>query len=168
MSQHIEWPAILRFVISIIRRVFIKSTQLRCLRNPACSFRRCCSTVFCILFKIILVRILLGMPKMVIPLQLLQFDRSPFFGILIISPSSHFSKIFSSFYIFFNRGYIISTVISGTTVSTSGFILSRPAAFPFLNCVRASCISVFVGGSKVTSVSFLFSLYYQKHFSFLA
>jgi len=30
----------------IILKVFIKSRQLRCLRNPFCSSRRCCSTVF--------------------------------------------------------------------------------------------------------------------------
>jgi len=135
---------------NIILRVFIKSMQLWCSWNPACSFHRCYSTVFCFLFKITLVRILLGILKRVIPLQLLQFDSSPFFGILIISPS-HSSGIFS-FHIFFNRGYSISTVISGSTFSTSGFILSRPAAFLFINCVRASCISVFVGGSKFTSV----------------
>jgi len=138
---------------SIILKVFIKSMQLRCLRKPPCSFRRCCSTVYCILFKITLVRILLGILKRVIALQLLQFDRSPFFSILIISPF-HSSGIFSSFHIFCNRGYCISTVISGSTFNTSGFILPRPAAFLFVNYVRASHISVFVGESKFTSLSF--------------
>jgi hypothetical protein len=88
----------------------------------------------------------------------LQFDMSPFFRILIISPSFHSSGIFSSFHIFCNRGYSISTVISGSTFNTSGFILPRPAAFLFFNYVRASCISVFVGGSKFTSLSFEFLL----------
>ena len=97
---------------SIILSVLIKSMQLWCLQNPACSFQSCCSPVFCIVFKITPVRILLGIIKRVIPLQLLQFDRS-FFSILIISLSSHSSGIFSSFHIFFNRGYSISTVISG-------------------------------------------------------
>ena len=120
----------------------MKSMQLRCLRNPACSFRRCCSTVFCILFKMTLVRILHGMFRRVICLQLLQFDKSPFFGILIINPSSQCSGIFSSFHIFSSRGYSISIVISGSAFSTSRFILSKPTAFPFLNCVKASCISV--------------------------
>ena len=81
-------------------KVFIKSTQLRCLRNPACSFLRCCFTVFCILFKMILVRILLGILRRVTHLQLFQFDKSPFFSILIINPSSQSSGIFSSFHIF--------------------------------------------------------------------
>ena len=92
-----------------------------------------------------------------ISLQLAQFNTSPFFGIVIIS-LSHSSGIFTSFYIFLNRGYSISTVISGSTFSTSGFILSRPDAFPFSSNFRASYISVFVGGSKFTSVSFSFSL----------
>jgi len=118
---------------SIVLRVFIKSTQLRCLQNPACSFRRCSSTLFCILFKMTLVKIFLGVLKRVIPFQLLQFDRFPFFGILIISPS-HSSGIYSSFHIFSSRGYSISIVISGSNFSTSGFILSRPTAFLFFNC----------------------------------
>jgi len=142
----------------IILKVFIKSTQLRCLRNPACSIRRCCSTVFCILFKMILVRILFGILRRVTPLQLLQFDKSPSFGILIINPSSQSSGIFFSLYIFSSRGYSISAVISGSTFGTSGYILSKPAAFPFFNCDKANCISVFVGRSKFTSVSF--SLFY--------
>ena len=99
--------------------MFIKSTQLRCLRNPACSFQRVCSTVFCILFKMILVRTLLGIFRRVTPLQLLQFDKSPFFGILIINPSSQSSGIFSNFHIFSSRGYRISAVISGSSFSTS-------------------------------------------------
>jgi len=117
----------------IILKVFIKSTQLRCLRNPACSFLRICSTASCILFKMTLVRIFLGVLKRVIPLQLLKFARSPFFGILITNPSSHSSTIFSYFHIFSSRGYSISTVISGSTLSISGFILSRPTAFPFFS-----------------------------------
>ena len=133
--------------------MFIKSTQLRCLRNPAYSFRRCCSTEFCILFKIILVRILLGILRKVTPLQLLQFDKSPFFSILIINLSFHSSGIFS-FHIFFSRGYSISAVISGSTFSTSRYILSKPAAFPFFNGDKANCIPILVGGSKFTSVSF--------------
>jgi len=44
----------------IILKVFSKSTQLQCLQNPACFLWRYCSTVFCILFKMFLVRILLG------------------------------------------------------------------------------------------------------------
>jgi hypothetical protein len=61
----------------IILKVFTKSMQLQCLRNLACSFLRYCTTVFCILFKKILVRILLGILRRVTPLQLLQFDQSP-------------------------------------------------------------------------------------------
>ena len=129
------------FCSRIILKVFIKSTKLQCLRNPACSFRRCCSTVFCILFKTTLVRILLRILRRVTPLQLLQFDKSPLFGILIINPSSQSSGIFSSFHIFSSRGYSISTVtVTGSIFSTSGFILSKPTAFPFFNCVKASCI----------------------------
>ena len=84
-----------------------------------------------------------------------------FFGILIINPSYHSSGIFSSFHIFSTRAYSISTVISGSALSTSRFILSRPTAFPFFNYVKANFISVFVGGFKFTSVSFSFLLLFS-------
>jgi len=138
----------------IILKVFIKSTLRRCLRNPACSCRRYCAIVLCVLFRVILVRILLRILRRVTPLQLLQFVKSHFFGILIINPSSQSSGISSSFQIFSNRGYSISAVISGSTFSTSGYILSKPAAFPFFHCGKANYISIFVGGSKFTSFSF--------------
>ena len=146
--------------------MFIKSTQLRCLRNPACSFRRCCSAVFCILFKMILVRILFGILRRVTPLQLLQFGKSPSFGILIINPSSQSSGIFSSLHIFSSRGYSIFAVISGSTFRTSGYILSKPAAFPFFNCDKAKCISVFVGGSLRVQIYFSFIFIFTNFFFF--
>jgi len=86
----------------IILKVLIKLTQLRCLRNPAYSFGRCFSAVFCILFKMIQVRILLGILRRVTPIQLLQFDKyplSPFFGILIINLSSQSSGIFFPYFL---------------------------------------------------------------------
>ena len=144
----------------IILKVFIQSTQIRCLGNPTCSFRRCCSSVLCILFKIILVKILLGILRRVTPLHLLQFYKSPFFGIFVITPSSQFSGIFFSFHIFSSIGYSICTVISGSTFSTSGCILSQPAAFPFFNCDKANCISIFVGGSKAY-FSFIFTIIFS-------
>ena len=139
--------------------MFIKSTQLRCLRNPACSLRRCCCTVICVLFKMILVRILLGILRRVTPLQLLHFYNSPFFGIFVINPSSQSSGIFYSFHIFSSTGYSISAVISGSTFSTSGCILSQPAAFPFVNCDKANCISVFVGGPRLLQFHFHYYLF---------
>ena len=63
-----------RICSRIILKMFIKSTHLRCLRNPAYFFRSCCSTVFCILFKMILVRILYGIFRRVTPLQVITIS----------------------------------------------------------------------------------------------
>ena len=134
LRSHIEWPAILYFVLEL---------SLKCLLNQR-NFGVCgiqlvlfggVVPLYFVLFKIILARILLGILTRVIPLQLLQFDKSLFFGILRINHSSQPSGIFSSFHIFSSRGHSISAVISGSSFSTSGYtrILSKPTAFPFFN-----------------------------------
>jgi hypothetical protein len=74
---------------------------------------------------------------------------------MIINPSSHSLGIFSSFHIFSNKGYSISTVMAVSTFSTSEFILSSPTALPYFNCDRASSVSFFVGGSRFISDSSL-------------
>ena len=54
--------------------------------NPACSIRSLTSTALDILLMIILAMILLGMERSVIPRQLLQSFKFPFFGILMMTP----------------------------------------------------------------------------------
>jgi hypothetical protein len=63
---------------TIILRVAIWSTRERSCLNPACSSLKVLSTSVYILCNMTLHRILLGIDKSVIPLQLLQRDRSPF------------------------------------------------------------------------------------------
>lgn len=82
----------------MLRSAKIWSVQPRCFRNPACSFLSTASTAFVILRMIILAMILLGTDNRVIPLQLLQSLRVPFFGILIITPLQQSSGTISPSY----------------------------------------------------------------------
>ena len=70
---------------SMFRSVKILSVHPRPLRNPDCSFRRRSSTAWVMHCIMTLQKILLGTDKRVIPRQLLQSLRDPFFGILIIT-----------------------------------------------------------------------------------
>ena len=70
---------------SMFRSVKILSVHPRPLRIPDCSFRRRSSTAWVMHCIMTLQKILLGTDKRVIPRQLLQSLRDPFFGILIIT-----------------------------------------------------------------------------------
>ena len=79
----------------MVRRTNIWSTHDLPLLNPACSSRSCLSTLLLILFKRILQKTLPGTDNKLIPLQLPQSVRSPFFGNLTIIPFFHASGTFS-------------------------------------------------------------------------
>ena len=70
---------------SMFRSVKILSVNPRPLRIPDCSFRKRSSTAWVMHCIMTLQKILLGTDKRVIPRQLLQSLRDPFFGILIIT-----------------------------------------------------------------------------------
>ena len=70
---------------SMFRSVKILSVHPRPLRIPDCSFRRRSSTAWVMQCIMTLQKILLGTDKRIIPHQLLQSLRDPFFGILIIT-----------------------------------------------------------------------------------
>lgn len=86
------------------------------------------------------VRTLLGTEKSVIPCQLLQFVVSPFFGRFTNRPHFQSFGISPSVLIFSNRGCSILAVLSKSTFTTSGEILSAPAAFPLRNSFSAFLI----------------------------
>jgi len=71
----------------MLRRVNICSVHERPFLNPACSSLRVQSTASCSLFSSTLLKTLPGVDSSVIPRQLLQSLRLPFFGSLIITPS---------------------------------------------------------------------------------
>jgi len=64
----------------MLRRVNICSVHERPFLNPACSSLRVQSTASCSLFSSTLLKTLPGVEGSVIPRQLLQFLRLPFFG----------------------------------------------------------------------------------------
>jgi len=75
-----------RLCSMMFRRVNTCSVHERPLLKPACSSRRVQSTASCSLFNSTLLKTLPGVESSVIPRQLLQSLRLPFFGNLIITP----------------------------------------------------------------------------------
>ena len=73
--------------LMMFRRVNIWSVHPLPGRKPACSLRSCWSTASSIRLMMIFVRILLGTDRRVIPLQLLQYLKAPFFAIFTMTPS---------------------------------------------------------------------------------
>ena len=98
-------------------------------------------------------KILLGTDKRVIPRQLLQSLRDPFFGILIITPLLQSVGISSSSQIFVNKGVRMVAASSGSALNSSAFRLSWPGAFPFFRELMAWMISLLVGTSVLMSRS---------------
>ncbi|OCT80477.1 hypothetical protein XELAEV_18027289mg [Xenopus laevis] len=101
---------------------------------------------FFTLFDNILVNILFGILRRVIPLQLLHFVRSTFFGILTIIPYFYSAGKFSSVHIFTKIGCNKSVVFSISAFKISGAILSTPGALPSLISSSAIFTSEHVGG----------------------
>lgn len=115
----------------MLRSAKIWSVQPRCFLNPACSFLSTVSTASVILRMIILAMILQGTDNRVIPLQLLQSLRVPFFGILIITPLHQSSGTISSSHTVVNSGWRMVAAISESASNSSASRLSYPGDFPF-------------------------------------
>ena len=101
----------------------------------------------------ILARILLGTDSKVIPCQLLQLLRAPFFGISTMSPSVQSSSNVFPSQMSVKSGWNSSAASSGSALNTSALRLSCPGDFPFLRDLMAAMISSFPGGSMLTSRS---------------
>jgi hypothetical protein len=87
--------------------------------NPACSCLILASIAVFILLIIILLKILVGIDSKVIPLQLLQLDRSPFFGSFIIFPLDYVVGIMLLFQILVNNGCKMSAARIGFALNNS-------------------------------------------------
>ena len=118
--------------LSMFRSVKMLSVHPRPLRNPDCSFRSRSSTAWVMRCIVTLQKLLLGTDKRVIPRQLLQSLRDPFFGILIITPLLQSVGISSSSQIFVNKVVRMVAASSGSALNSSAFRLSWPGAFPFV------------------------------------
>ena len=75
-------------LVAACSRLKIWSIHLHPFRKNACSCLSCWSTASEIRLMMSLARILLGTDRRVIPLQLLQLLRDPFFGIFTMTPSA--------------------------------------------------------------------------------
>ena len=137
----------------MLRRIKIWSVHPFPFQMPACSLLRCWSTVSVIRWMMILARILLGTDSKVIPRQLLQFLRAPFFGIFTVTLSVQSSGNFIPSQMSAKSGWSRSAASCGSALNTSVLRLSCPGNFPFLRDLMAAMISSFPGGSVLTSRS---------------
>ena len=101
------------------------------LLNPACSLQRVVSVAVDILFRIMQLKILHVIDNKVMPRQLLQFPKLPFFGSLIIVPVFQSSGVSSSSHILWKIWHRILGVSCSSAFSISVQTLSHPGAFPF-------------------------------------
>ena len=123
------------------------------LLNPACSWRRILSIAVDILFRIMRLKILHVIDNKVMPRQLLQFPKSPFFASLIIVPVFQSSGVSSSSHILWKIWHMILGVSCSSAFSISAQTLSLPGAFPLLWALMASLPSASVIWSRSISRS---------------
>ena len=121
--------------------------------KPACSWRTMFSVAAEICLRMILLKTLLVRGSNVIPCQLLQSPRSPFFGSLTIVPVLQPYGVSSVSHICYKILHRILGVTTSSAFSTSGQIPSSPSAFPFFCDLIDSLTSVSVIRSRLTSIS---------------
>ena len=131
----------------MVRRVKIWSMHPLPAQKPACSSRSFWFTASSILPSSTLHRALLGTDSNVIPLQLSQYDKSPFLGNLMMIPFCQSSGIASCLQIFWNRSVRTLVDRSRSAFSISAIMLSKPGALLFLKALIAVLTSAGDGGS---------------------
>ena len=105
------------------------------------------------LFRIILLNTLLVVERSMIPLQLLQFPRSPFFGSLKRSPVCQSSGNLAFSKLVLKIAAKTHEISDSPAFNISTYIPSSPGALPFFKVSIALLISSCVGGSTLTSIS---------------
>ena len=110
------------------------SVHERPLPKPACSSRRVWSTASYSLFSSTLLNTLPGVERIVIPRQLLQSLRLPFFGSLIITPFFQSAGTSKSYHIMLNN---CSATVSLPCLSISADISSTPGALLLVRLLTA-------------------------------
>lgn len=116
-------------------------------RKPVCCFLSSLFSRSTILFRVILLKTLLTLDSKAIPLQLLQFVRLSFFGILTISASFHSAGSCSDAQISLKSGYSMSAVLLIFASRHSPGMLSMLAALLFFRIFKAFVIFSLPGGS---------------------
>ena len=135
----------------MIRMVAMWSVHERSFLKPACSFQSVLSRAVFSLSRMILLSTFPGMDSSMIPLQLLQDDRSPFFGSFTRCPRFQSSGTFSCSQILVRSGCSMSVEVWMSALSASGGIPSGPAALPDLSDFMALVISALLGGLVLMS-----------------
>lgn len=121
----------------IFKSANIWSTHPLPLRKPACSFLSFSSTASVRCCTMIFVKILLGIDRSVIPCQLLQSLKLPFFGIFIMTPSNQSLGISFFSQMVLKSGWSILEARCGSVLKSSAFRLSWPGVFPFFRELMA-------------------------------
>ena len=91
-------------------------------------------------------KILLGVDNSVMPRQLLQADRAPFFGILMMTPLFQSSGIFLLSHMVLKSGCNMLPVVTASALNSSALRRSLPGALCFFRELMAAMISSFFGG----------------------
>ena len=130
----------------MMRMVVMWSVHERSCLKPACSTRSLLSKAVFSLSSIILVSTLLRMDNSMVPRQLLQDERSPFFGSFTRCPRFQSSGTRSCSQILLRSGCSMSVEVWMSAFRASGGIPSGPAALPDLRDLIALAISVLLGG----------------------
>ena len=118
--------------------------------KPACSCRSWLSTAAWILFSSILQNTLPGADSNVIPRELLQSARSPFFGSGMVTPFRQSDGTILLYHMMLHK-WANSGMTASEYFKSSGCIWSMPAAFPFFNLFTALATSSSVICSMQTS-----------------
>ena len=124
----------------MLRRIKIWSVHPFPFQKPPCSLLRCWSTVSAVRWMMILARILLGTDSKVIPRDLLQFLRAPFFRIFTMAPSVRSSGNFFSSQMSLRSGWSRSAASCGSALNTSAPRLSCQGDFSFSRDLMAALI----------------------------
>lgn len=130
----------------IFLKVNIWSVHPRPFLKAACSSLSLVSITSSILARMILQKTLLGTDSNVTPLQLSQFCKSLFFGILTIRPFDQSGGMFSFSKMFVKRWWKILLAVFMSALRNSALMESTPAALLFLRDFIDFCISCKVGG----------------------
>lgn len=77
----------------------------------------------------------------VINLQLQLIEKTPFLGILMMTPLVQSSEIFSRYHISVKSGSRVSATKLGSALHNSALRSSKPGAFPFFNALMAEMTS---------------------------
>ena len=139
----------------ISRSMNMCSVMLRPCLKPACSSLNMLSTASCSLAIIAQPMTCAGTVSNIMPRQLPHSVKFPFLDSFTISPQFRSSGMTSTSHTVRNRSCRTHAVVSVSAFSSSGIMVSIPAALPFFTFFSAAFISCLVIHSSLTFVLLL-------------